>query len=98
MALTRPACLGLGPSVADPHLISDLEAVPLENGEVEAKTAFLVYRSHLKADHQLLSGCREDELRKVNGAWNVGEAHDRAPRQRPARENLSVFLYGSKAL
>jgi hypothetical protein len=34
---------------------------------VQAKTAFLVYRSHLETDHQLLSGCREDVLRKVNG-------------------------------
>jgi hypothetical protein len=27
--------------------------------------------SHLETDHQLLSGCREDLLRKVNGAWKV---------------------------
>ena len=27
------------------HLIGNLEAAPLENGEVEAKTAFLVYLS-----------------------------------------------------
>ena len=39
-----------------PHLIGNLEVVLLENGEVEAKTAFLVYRSHLETDHQLLSG------------------------------------------
>ena len=26
----------------------DFEAVPLENGEVEANAAFLVYRSHLE--------------------------------------------------
>src|SRR5438445_7490615 len=53
------------------HLIGNLEAAPLANGEVEARTAFLVYRSHLEADRQLLSGCREDVLRKVNGAWKV---------------------------
>ena len=51
------------------HLIGNLEAALLENGE--AKTAFLVYRSHLETDHQLLSGCREDVLRKMNGAWKV---------------------------
>jgi len=53
------------------HLIGNLEAAPLENGEAQAKTAFLVYRSHLETDHQLLSGCREDVLRKVNGVWKV---------------------------
>ena len=53
------------------QLIGNLEAVLLENGEVQAKTAFLVYRSHLETDHQLFSGCREDVLRKVNGAWKA---------------------------
>jgi hypothetical protein len=48
------------------HVIGNLEAAPLENGEVQAKTAFLVYRSHLETDHQ-----REDVLRKVNGASKV---------------------------
>src|ERR1700751_770157 len=37
------------------HLIGNLEAAPLENGELQARTAFLVYRSHLETDHQLLS-------------------------------------------
>src|SRR6266566_2922869 len=54
------------------HLIGNLEAVPLETGEAEAKTAFLVYRSHLETDHQLLSGSREDVLRKKrDGTWQV---------------------------
>jgi hypothetical protein len=53
------------------HLIGSLEPAPLENVEFEAKTAFLVNRSHLETNHQLLSGCREDLLRKVNGAWKV---------------------------
>ena len=46
-----------------------LEAASGENGEVEAKTTFLVYRLHLDTDHQPLSGCREDMMRKENGAW-----------------------------
>jgi len=48
------------------HLIApygNIEATPLESGEVEARTALLVYRSPLETDHQLLSGCREDVLR-----------------------------------
>jgi len=53
------------------HLIGNLDAAPLENGEVQAKPAFLVYRSHLETDHQLLSGCSENVLRKVNGAWKA---------------------------
>jgi hypothetical protein len=38
---------------------------------VEARTAFLVYRSPPGDGSQLLSGCREDVLREVNGAWKV---------------------------
>jgi hypothetical protein len=30
------------------HLIGNLEVAPLENGELQAKTAFLAYRSHLE--------------------------------------------------
>src|SRR6202171_4196137 len=53
------------------HLIGNLQAKPLDNGEVEGRTAVLVYRSHLETDAQLLSGCREDVLRQVNGAWKL---------------------------
>jgi 3-phenylpropionate/cinnamic acid dioxygenase small subunit len=74
------------------HLIGNLEAVPLENGEVEARTAFLVYRSHLETDHQLLSGCREDLLRKVNGAWKVRRRTIVLDANVLLDKNLSVFL------
>jgi 3-phenylpropionate/cinnamic acid dioxygenase small subunit len=74
------------------HLIGNLEAVPLENGAVEAKTAFLVYRSHLETDHQLLSGRREDLLRKVDGAWKVARRTIVLDANVLLDKNLSVFL------
>jgi len=74
------------------HLIGNLEATPLENGEVEARTAFLVYRSHLETDHQLLSGCREDLLRKVDGAWKVARRTIVLDANVLLDKNLSVFL------
>ncbi len=52
-----------------------------------AKTAFLVYRSHLETDHQLLR-CRKDVLSKVNGA----HAHVRLAANVLLDKNLSVFL------
>jgi len=69
------------------HLIGNLEAVRLENSEV-----FLVYRSHLETDHQLLSGCREDVLRKVNGAWKVARRTIVLDANVLLDKNLSVFL------
>jgi 3-phenylpropionate/cinnamic acid dioxygenase small subunit len=75
------------------HLIGDLEAAPpLENGQVEAKTAFVVYSSHLESDHDLLSGCREDALRKVGGAWKVARRTIVLDANVLLDKNLSVFL------
>jgi 3-phenylpropionate/cinnamic acid dioxygenase small subunit len=74
------------------HLIGNLEAAPVENGEVEAKTAFLVYRSHLETDHQLLSGCREDVLCKIEGAWKVRRRTIVLDANVLLDKNLSVFL------
>jgi len=54
------------------HLIDNPEGARLENGELRVKTAFLVYRSPLQTDQQLLSGCRKDVRR--SGAWRSGGA------------------------
>jgi 3-phenylpropionate/cinnamic acid dioxygenase small subunit len=74
------------------HMVGNLVATPLENGEVEAKTAFLVYRSHLETDHQLLSGYREDVLRKVNGDWKIARRTIVLDANVLLDKNLSVFL------
>jgi len=74
------------------HIVGNLEATPQENGEVQARTAFLVYRSHLETDHQLLSGCRDDVLRKVDGAWKVAKRTIVLDANVLLDKNLSVFL------
>ena len=74
------------------HLIGNLVAEPLDNGEVRAKTAFLVYRSHLETDHQLLAGSREDVLRRVNGAWKIAKRTILLDANVLLDKNLSIFL------
>src|SRR6266536_1155522 len=74
------------------HLIGNLVAEPLDNGEVKAKTAFLVYRSHLETDHQLLAGSREDVLRRVNGVWKVAKRTILLDANVLLDKNLSIFL------
>src|SRR5947209_18154388 len=74
------------------HLIGNLVATPLDSGEVETKTAFLVYRSHLETDAQLLSGCREDVLRQMDGAWKVARRTIVLDANVLLDKNLSVFL------
>ena len=48
--------------------------------------------SHLETDHQLLSGCREDMLRNVNGAWKVRRRTILLDANVLLDKNLSVFL------
>ncbi|HJR02885.1 MAG TPA: aromatic-ring-hydroxylating dioxygenase subunit beta [Methylomirabilota bacterium] len=74
------------------HLVGNLEVAPLARGEVQARTAFLVYRSHLETDHQLLSGCREDVLRRVKGEWKIARRTIVLDANVLLDKNLSVFL------
>ncbi len=74
------------------HMVGNLEAQALPNGEVHARTAFLVYRSHLETDHQLLSGYREDTLRKADGRWKVARRMIVLDANVLLDKNLSVFL------
>ena len=74
------------------HLIGNLVVEPRDNGEVQAKTAFLVYRSHLETDQQLFAGSREDVLRPVNGAWKVAKRTIVLDANVLLDKNLSVFF------
>ena len=74
------------------HLVGNLEATPLGTSEVQARTAFLVYRSHLETDHQLLSGYREDVLRRVDGGFKIARRTIVLDANVLLDKNLSVFL------
>jgi len=74
------------------HLVGNLVAEPLDGGDVHAKTAFLVYRSHLETDQQLLAGSREDVLRRVDGAWKVAKRTIVLDANVLLDKNLSIFL------
>lgn len=74
------------------HMIGNLEVTPLDDGEVSARTAFLIYRSHLETDSQLLSGSREDVLRPVDDSWKVARRTIVLDANVLLDKNLSVFL------
>jgi 3-phenylpropionate/cinnamic acid dioxygenase small subunit len=74
------------------HLIGNLVVEPRETGEVQARTAFLVYRSHLETDQQLLAGSREDVLRRVGGAWKVARRTIVLDANVLLDKNLSIFF------
>ena len=74
------------------HLVGNLEVTPRADGEVQARTAFLVYRSHLETDAQLLSGCRNDVLRRKDAGWKVARRTIILDANVLLDKNLSVFL------
>jgi 3-phenylpropionate/cinnamic acid dioxygenase small subunit len=74
------------------HLIGNLVTEPRENGEVAAKTAFIVYRSHLETDQQIFAGSREDLLRPVDGGWKIARRTILLDANVLLDKNLSIFL------
>ena len=74
------------------HLIGNLVVESWDSGVVQAKTAFLVYRSHLETDQQLFAGSREDVLRQIGGAWKVARRTIVLDANVLLDKNLSIFL------
>jgi 3-phenylpropionate/cinnamic acid dioxygenase small subunit len=74
------------------HLIGNLMVEPLDGGGVRAKTAFIVYRSHLETDQQLFAGSREDLLRQVDGEWRIARRTILLDANVLLDKNLSIFL------
>ena len=74
------------------HLITNLEVEPLENGEVQAKTAFLIYRSHLETEVSLYAGGRTDTLRNIDGQWKIAKRVIYLDANVILAKNLSVFF------
>jgi 3-phenylpropionate/cinnamic acid dioxygenase small subunit len=74
------------------HLVGNLKVKELDNGDVEAKSAFLVYRSHLETDQDIYSGSREDILRPVNGSWKIARRTILLDANVLLSKNISIFF------
>jgi 3-phenylpropionate/cinnamic acid dioxygenase small subunit len=74
------------------HLIGNLVVEPLPNGEIQAKTAFILYRSHHETDENIFAGSREDVLRQVAGQWKIARRIIVLDANVILAKNLSVFF------
>jgi 3-phenylpropionate/cinnamic acid dioxygenase small subunit len=74
------------------HLIGNLVVQPLPNGEVQAKTAFILYRSHHETEENIFAGSREDVLRQVAGQWKIARRIIVLDANVILAKNLSVFF------
>jgi len=74
------------------HLIGNLLVDARDGGVVHAKTAFIVYRSHLETDQQIFAGSREDVLRPTDGGWKIAKRTIVLDANVLLDKNLSIFL------
>jgi 3-phenylpropionate/cinnamic acid dioxygenase small subunit len=74
------------------HLVGNLVAERLPNGEVQAKTAFILYRSHHETEENIFAGSREDVLRQVAGQWKIARRVIVLDANVILAKNLSVFF------
>ncbi len=73
------------------HLVGNL-VVDQSGGEVKAKTAFILYRSHHETDENVFAGSREDILRRVDGGWKIAKRTIVLDSNVILAKNLSVFF------
>jgi 3-phenylpropionate/cinnamic acid dioxygenase small subunit len=74
------------------HLVGNLVVKQLPNGEVQAKTAFILYRSHHETEENIFAGSREDMLRQVEGQWKIAKRVIVLDANVILAKNLSVFF------
>lgn len=74
------------------HLVGNLVAEPLPGGEVKAKTAFILYRSHHETEENVFAGCRDDLLRPAGGEWRIARRTIVLDANVILAKNLSVFF------
>ena len=74
------------------HLVGNLVVEPQQGGEVKARTAFLLFRSHHETEENLFAGYRDDLLRPVNGSWKIARRTIVLDSNVIMAKNLSVFF------
>lgn len=75
------------------HLISNVEVMArLEDGSVEVRSNFLVYRSHLEYDFELFSGARHDRLRPAGESWRICRRDILLDQAVVTQKNLGIFF------
>lgn len=56
------------------HMIANVEILGEADGLTEARSKFLIWRSHLETDQEIFSGTRRDRLRPdPETAWKIAE-------------------------
>jgi 3-phenylpropionate/cinnamic acid dioxygenase small subunit len=76
------------------HFVTNIRIAPGEReGEIRVRSNLLVYRNRGDSPQfNLLSGFRQDILRRVNGAWKIAQRRVVLDQSNIASHNLSMFF------
>ncbi|HUN44286.1 MAG TPA: 3-phenylpropionate/cinnamic acid dioxygenase subunit beta [Acetobacteraceae bacterium] len=75
------------------HFISNIEvAVGERDGEVRARSNYIVYRSRAETEQDFYVGARDDVLRRCNGAWQIARRRLVLDQNVVLAKNLSIFF------
>ncbi len=74
------------------HMVGNLVVTPLDNGDLLAKTAFMVHKSHLEIEADFYAGYKEDVLTRVDGEWKVSKRTIVLDANVLLSKNISIFF------
>jgi 3-phenylpropionate/cinnamic acid dioxygenase small subunit len=75
------------------HLISNIEVERIDSGDdLQVRSSFLVYRSHLETDEEIYAGARSDILRPKGGSWAIARREIHLDQATVLGKNLAIFF------
>ena len=75
------------------HLISNVEILKAEeDGRLELRSTFLIYRSHLEYEFETFSGFRHDYLRPHQDEWQIYRRDIILDQSVVTQKNLGIFF------
>lgn len=79
------------------HLVSNIEVARIvapagQVGELLVRSAFLLYRTHMEYDEDIMGGCRTDVLRPGDDGFRIAHRSIRLDQSVLLAKNLAVFF------
>jgi 3-phenylpropionate/cinnamic acid dioxygenase small subunit len=74
------------------HLIGNLQVLNATESEIKARTAFMVFKSHLETDTAFYSGYREDTLRRTDEGLKIASRTIVLDANVLLSKNISIFF------
>lgn len=75
------------------HLVGNVEVERIAGrDELRVRSAFILYRTHMELDEDVMAGSRDDILRRVDGQWRIARRTIVLDQSTLLAKNLAVFF------